>query len=636
MVKKNKVQDKNLASLGLESGIKNVSENIANRALTAIVDGMKTKYGEAKVFIGIAFDRYLENASTRYNQVRTLATGPMPRSIVGEENIYVDIGVNYDGKTIETKTVESILEISNNVLISGTGGIGKSMLMRYLFLNTVIIGEYVPVLLELRKISNQSAGNISIMNLIYSCMEEFDTQLPSEQFEYSLRLGKYLFLMDGFDEVKKSLASETAQAIQDFCSKYPKNPCIITSRPKRDTSPLETFTKVDSMPLNKEQAIELASKIWKKDEKTKEFCKQLDKELYDKHKDFAENPLLLTMMFLTFMRNNSVPNHLAEFYSKAYDALYSAHDNHDKGFYIREFQCSNLDENSFKTLLSHFCFHSYFKEDYEFGKKEILAYLESSINKFNYLSVKAEDFLNDLCHVVCIIVEDGDTYKFSHRSFQAYFAACYTSNELTDEQQKKLFSSCLLGNEVFWTKDDYYDLLFQIEPQRFAENALEEELRRIQKKLLDSSNPERLLFELLYYAIDIPSEHEIRERNVLIVGSDEYENNYGCRYYNILDIFRRSIMDLRYDIETKEEIEFIQNCVKKLSTNSEDGDNPFGLPFKDIERTDLLTDDEKKKFFDIFIERKNIRKLRNAIDFWLLEIEKKHKNLDEKNFIDEL
>ena len=44
-----------------------------------------------------------------------------------------------------------MLEISNNLLILGTGGVGKSMLTRYLFLDTAEYEGYVPVLIELRR-----------------------------------------------------------------------------------------------------------------------------------------------------------------------------------------------------------------------------------------------------------------------------------------------------------------------------------------------------------------------------------------------------------------------------------------------------------------------------------------------------
>lgn len=248
-------------------------------------------------------------------------------------------------------------------------------------------------------------------------MKDFDVELPKDQFEYSLQLGKYLFLFDGFDEVKSSLAKETAEAIQIFSAKYPQNSYIVTSRPRTETSPLETFTIMDSMPLSKTQAIDLASRIWTEDEKTREFCQQLDETLYEKHKDFAENPLLLSMMFLTFMRNSSIPEHLSDFYKKAYDALYSAHDNQDKGCYRRDFQCKDLDENNFRQILSRFCFQTYFKEAYEFSETEIITYLQDSLQKLSYNSIKAADYLTDLRNVVCMIIKDGETYRFSHRSF---------------------------------------------------------------------------------------------------------------------------------------------------------------------------------------------------------------------------
>lgn len=520
------IGDKNISfDSAIESGAKKFGENIVNRGLNALVDFVKCGYGKSQVILGTVFDRYLDNAYLRYNQVRTLATGLEPRTIIGSNSIYVNIGVDFQGEEIVTSNVEPMLEISNNLLILGTGGIGKSMLMRYLFLNIVDEGEYVPVLLELRRISNQSPSRLSILELIYTCLQDFDVELPKEQFEYSLRLGKYIFLLDGFDEIKESMASETAVAIQTFCAKYPKNPCIVTSRPRQEASPLETFTPVKAKTLNKKQAIQLASQIWAEDEKTREFCRQLDETLYDKHKDFAENPLLLSMMFLTFMRNSSIPDHLSDFYQKAYDALYSAHDNQNKGYFRRDFQCKTLDESKFKLVFSRFCFQTYFKEQYEFSKTEILAYLQDSIQKLGATDSRAENFLADLRNVVCLIIKDGDTYCFSHRSFQAYFAAVYTSNSLTDKQQKKLFSSILSGQKTYWEKVDYYTLLSQIEPERFCINALEDGLLAIKTKIDADSQPGICYMKLLYHAIAI-EENNQKDWLSYCVGDVKNNNNY--------------------------------------------------------------------------------------------------------------
>lgn len=628
----NEVQgNTSLMALGSQTGAQKAGEFFVSRALNALVDGVKKSYSSAQVLLGTAFSRYLLNATQRYNQVKTLATGATPRPLIGAGNVYVSIGINHGGKRISTDTIDPMLRLSNNVLILGTGGIGKSMLMRYLFLNTANRGEYVPVLLELRKVSNQSVGNISILDLIYSSMEEFDVKLPRDQFEYSLRLGKYLFLMDGFDEIKDSHALETAAAIQMFCAKYPKNPCIITSRPKRDTSPLETFTSVESLPLTKEQAILLASKIWKEDEKTREFCHQLDNGLYEKHKDFAENPLLLSMMFLTFMRNNSVPNHLAEFYSKAYDALYSAHDSNDKGYYRREFRCKELDETGFRLLLSHFCFHTYFKEDYEFSREKVLLYLNSSIKKLGLRNVNAVDYLDDLRNVVCILVEDGDIFRFSHRSFQTYFAACYTSNILTDEQQKRLFESQLNGNDLFWDKEDYYELLSQIEPQRFAINALECNLREFLTMINASSNPNVDFLKSQYCALSIRKHPSSKDSIAFRIGNTIGES----RYYNTIGIFHQYISSVGKNPRPCDTA--LASAITSIERiNSHIGEKRLSeVTFDLIESTDALNDTERNSLLDAIFSMNDVIELRTEIAQWLADVESGRQKLIADDFLDD-
>lgn len=530
-----------LMSVGAQAGAQKAGEFFVDRALNGMVDGCKKAFGNTKVLLGTAFTRYLKNATKRYNQVHTIATGNIVRSIIGPDNIYVSIGVQHRKKKINTHTVEQMLSVSKNLLVEGTGGIGKSMMMRYLFLNTANRGEYVPVLLELRKISKQPPGNISIMDLIYACMKDFDVELPREQFEFSLQLGKYLFLMDGFDEVQESFAIDTAEQIQQFCSKYPNNPCIITTRPGRDTAPLETFTTVKSLPLSKEQAVELAKKIWDEDEKTREFCRQLEDELFNnkKHREFAENPLLLTMMFLTFMRNNSLPDHLAEFYRQAFEALYSTHDSKNKGAYRREFKCDKLDAPGFRRILSHFCFQSYFKQDYEFSEEKLLSYFDKSIKKFGFTEVRACNYFQDIKKVVCLLVKDGEEYKFAHRSFQAYFAACYTAEELNDEEQKKVLHKFVgWGN---WHKNrDYLDILDQLEHERMTVNLLEDTIRLYLTKAQEDENPIRSYAKMVSPNAIMVSRGESGSNRV--TGCVSIADGNGIHFFSYDELFNNFVL----------------------------------------------------------------------------------------------
>ncbi|MBD5114506.1 MAG: NACHT domain-containing protein, partial [Ruminococcaceae bacterium] len=616
-----------LLDAAAESGVKKATENVINRAVNAAADFVQKKYKEHQVDIRTAFERYLDNASCRYNQIRTLATGTEPRSIIGDDSIYVDIGVQYHNQEIATSTVEPMLNISNNILILGSGGVGKSMLMRYLFLNTATRGDYVPVLLELRRVSNQAPGEISILELIYTCMKDFDVQLNKEQFEYSLRSGCYLFLLDGFDEVKEVLTPETAEAIQSFCAKYPKNPCIITSRPRHDIKPLETFTVLESMTLSKSQAVLLASKIWTEDEKTKEFCKQLNETLYIRHKDFAENPLLLSMMFLTFMRNNSIPNHLSDFYQKAYEALYSAHDNHDKGYYKRDFKCKNLDEGKFKLLLSRFCFQTYFDEIYEFPEKEILSYLKKSIHKLELEDMTAKDYLTDIRNAVCMIVKEGDIYRFSHRSFQTYFAACYT-NKLKDEDQKELFIK-VLSNDSYYNKRDYYELLIQIESERFVVNALEEGLRIIQNKTDSAPKPDIFFLQKRFRDVGIVNVDTTERINFSINNKPTYY------FFNVIELFKKYIYKMNpasFDNDSAfNNIKKIKKYIIKIS-NSQTPKRikRIRISFEKIDESDCLTEAECNDFYSIVNRVARTSEIRDGIRKWLHQLDVKRNNLKSK------
>lgn len=626
-----------------ENAAKKVGEKAADRGLNAIIDFVKNKYGETQVRIGSVFDRYLENAKLRYNQVRTLATGTTTRSIIGDDSLYVSIGVKYNDQEIDTTTVDSMLQISKNILILGTGGVGKSMLTRYLFLDTAEYEGYVPVLIELRRIGTQASGQLSIMNLIYDCMKDFDVELPVDQFEYSLRLGKYLFLFDGFDEVKSSLAKETAAVIQTFSAKYPNNSFIITSRPRTETSPLETFTVMESLPLSKEQAVDLASRIWTEDEKTREFCQQLDEVLYEKHQDFAENPLLLSMMFLTFMRNSSIPDHLSDFYKKAYDALYSAHDNQDKGCYKRDFMCKTLDENEFKRVLSHFCFQTYFKEIYEFTEDKIIEYLQASLQKFKFENIRAIDYLTDLRNIVCMIIKDGDTYRFSHRSFQAYFAAYYTAHSLTDEQQKRLFTKIIFERDVCLEKADYYRLLIQIEPERFAENALEDKLRALCQAAKSTPYPDEFILKSAFDSVHITSEEDsptIWKRIAYNV------NPYDFSKFNVLFLFRE-YFKYNYNIDEgiyNTNIQCIVEYAKRILPPKTFEDpkrfrrNEFAvdIPFDEIDNTNRIRDAERRHLYNMIIQCRWNKGILDSISKWFEILDAKRASLKSSSFIDDL
>lgn len=537
-----KTNDKtSYTEIGQKGMIKTV-ENVSERAVDSVLNFIRDKYGKACVSTGKSFALYLKNSEKRYNKVKTLADLSEPRPLEGTKGIYVDVFIQYKKKKIAVKTIADLMSISNNIVITGSGGTGKSMLMRHLFVHTLRIGNYIPVLVELRKITNIEEEH-ALLNLIHACIESFDVKLNQEQFEYSLKVGKYLFLFDGLDEVKEELRGKTEQFIQELSTKYPHNCYIISSRVEGVSfNELETYTLVKACPFEKYQAIELVKKIGNNDEKVIEFADLLDKELYEEHEDFASNPLLLTMMYITFIDNNMIPEHLTDFYDSAYDALYKRHDANKEGLFERDYKCKKLGEREFKDLFAYFCFHSFFVQEYEFTKEEICQYIKNGIHKLNFDELVNDPnmFFDDIKDIVCLIVEEGINYKFAHRSFQTYFAAYYTTVHITDEQQKIFFKGELSNR--YSVREDFLYMLYKLEGERFNNNILEPGIKFVLQKIEDKRDPQ---FELLKIycqmiaihekivgrAINSPKHMDIPyERNVILLFEELYCNDYS---YNI-------------------------------------------------------------------------------------------------------
>ncbi len=580
-------------------------------AIDRLCSPLKAGLGILSADLGTCFKRYLTNAYENYNNVKTLVSRDTPRQIIGDDEIYVSVGVKYNNEEIDTGTVEPLLKISNNLIIEGLGGAGKTMLMKFLFLNTILNETYIPVLVKLNEISRQPVDEISIYDLIYKTIGEFSDDVTKAAFKHSLDSSKkkYLFLFDGFDEIAGSHAKRAAIDINDFCKRYPSNPCIVTSRPGMDYTQLKKFTKTKMLPLNKAQAMELASKICLDKEKAESFCEQLDAELYEKHEEFAENPLLLSMMFLTFIDNGSVPDRIVDFYDKAYNALFSNHDRFKEGEFKRIFK-SSLKPNEFKDVFSYFCFDTYMDEEYSFSENEIVERLKNYLSEYGLDESEAENYLSDLVTAVCLILKDGTSYTFAHRSFQAYFAALYTE-KLSDDEQRELFES--LSSKSVYDKKDYYNCLIQLEGERFAVNAIEKGLRELD--ITKPFNTEKILNQM-YNWVDFSIYNTSHE--LFFNGSSTYED-----FLIVLFSLIKYGQSYRFFVIDKNKGERLLRICKKADKDFDPRFLFSAVFFETIDASNKISEEEKAEFYRIIIEESGFEELCSDIYYWLEALDKK-------------
>ena len=167
-------------------------------------------------------------------------------------------------------------------------------------------------------------------------------------------------------------------------------------------------------------------------------------------------------MLLTFENRAAIPDKLNDFYEQAFSALFNMHDA-TKDAYVRDIS-SDLGCEDFKSVFSYICFKSFFADEYEFTESGLQKYIKEAKEKFKNINFDIEAFQDDLIKSVCMIVKDGLKYRFSHRSFQEYFAAVYTC-KLTDDIQNKLLSNWIKEADLIKI-ESYFTMLFNLQSEK--------------------------------------------------------------------------------------------------------------------------------------------------------------------------
>lgn len=327
--------------------------------------------------------------------------------------------------------VDIIKSGKNNHIITGTGGSGKSIFMRYLWLSLFENPDgRVPIFIELR--NSNSVSNLDFESYILHSLTLGAAKISQADFSKGLRAGDYVLLLDGFDEISLDRRELVQRSVMDLATNYPELKIVVSSRPDDVFASWTSFYVYTVRPMQKPDVIELVERSRFDDTSKSRFIKKIkDDNLYETHKSFLSNPLLCSMMLLTFSVNFDIPNKMHLFYEQAFDALYKRHDSHKPGGYKREFK-SGLSEDEFKRILSLFCLITYHKEKFEFEREEILSFIRKALS-VDGVKRDPEMFLHDMATCICFVVLDGISYAFSHRSFQEYFAAYCLAYVTTQE-----------------------------------------------------------------------------------------------------------------------------------------------------------------------------------------------------------
>ncbi|WP_294666176.1 NACHT domain-containing protein, partial [uncultured Fusobacterium sp.] len=232
--------------------------NIVNSVIEKTKDGLVDWNEKKKIDLGKSFHNYLSFCQKNNSKIKTLLYRNIPKDLY---SFYECVGVKYDEKTVETSTINNLLGINKRIVITGSGGIGKSIMLKHFFLNTIKETTYVPVLIELRNIEFVNENEFSLKNYLYDILSNFKLKLEKEYFDYSLEKGCYVFLFDGYDEVKSIFVKKVMKEIINMSNRYPENFYIVSSRPQINFTGWGNFIEMEALDLTKEQALSLIKKL---------------------------------------------------------------------------------------------------------------------------------------------------------------------------------------------------------------------------------------------------------------------------------------------------------------------------------------------------------------------------------------
>lgn len=525
--------------------ISGIVENNSEKIFSFIMSKIKDFNEKSKIELRTAFVDYLEKAFNKHSVIKTILYKNQPQYLY---DFFECNDVELDGNTIDCSNVNNILSVSHFNLIVGSGGMGKSTLMKHFFLDSLQKCDFIPLFVELRGFREDD----NLLDYCYNAISNLGFKSEKKYFEYALETGAFLLVLDGFDEIPDNCKDSFRRELFSFVDKFSDDYYIVSSRPCEQFIGWTRFTKFDTIPFSKEKAISLISKINYNASMKKKFLVKLEDELYDRHTSFASNPLLLNIMLLTFDNYAEIPEKLHIFYYQAFDTLYSIHDATKPDGFKRDLK-SKIPSDDFKAVFSNFCFRTYIKGKVEFTKEEILELLaESGKDTKNFVK---EDYLDDLKSAVCLICMDGLNYRFIHRSFQEYFTAVYLKN-LDDDLQRTVCRNMIDKKRLSFEYDSVFSMLRDMNQERFEKNVVLPYLSSIEEKLPKADNRVKCFYCYFIEHIEIKSEglpfgnwdcdwiNTERNIRILIWFNPDVNSNFLFFLYTKYCIHKKSMLNL--------------------------------------------------------------------------------------------
>lgn len=405
-----------------------LGEEIHHAFVGAFEEAIKQTYEKHSYFSSIIFP----NRQLKLYDYYLPLTLESKNATGGDEGLCID---SYPG---------SLLANKKDILIVDFAGMGKSTILKYIFLQSVEKNAGIPIFIELRKLSNPGQ---SIFQNIINQLENGHEKINSSLVARLISSGGFIFFFDGYDEIPEDARSKITSEIIDFKRKANKNIYILSSREMPGLNAFKEFYRYNIKPLEIDEAYNLI-KIYSESKKiSDDLISKLQLKSSLPILEFLKNPLLVSLLYRAYEYKKSVPLRKHVFYRQVFEALFDNHDlSKDEGALNRP-KKTGLDIHSFELVMQAVGYKTFTTSKVEYSKDELIILLESTQKLATPIKFNPQNLLEDLTIAVPLFAIDGTSIRWQHKSLQEYFAALFVSAAGPDFQ-KKIISSMFASKKA--------------------------------------------------------------------------------------------------------------------------------------------------------------------------------------------
>lgn len=345
------------------------------------------------------------------------------------------------GKTneavIEDATLEKLMTYrknrtgtdNNNSMLIGNGGIGKTLMLQNLFLESAkrySETRLVPVIVSLR---DAVLGDDDLVPCVTKAFKHFDSAIEQNDVEALMHDGRCQLLLDGLDEIDENYVKQFQKQLQETIDKYDEIQVVLATRECDARKGIRRFSKFYLIEFNPTQTEQLITNLLG-DNGTEEDKQQIIHFIYNEFLErssvFVKNPMLITFIVENRDKLQDYINNHYEFYEQAYKTILEGHDA-DKNAYDRIFHSVD-DAEDFTNVFREFCAISYMDKVFQFDNDSFEEYFKKlkTIDELpNKHKIKKSTFYHDVCATACMMYEENSKILYIDHGFQEYLFAAY-------------------------------------------------------------------------------------------------------------------------------------------------------------------------------------------------------------------